>query len=577
MLPFSPSVQIQTEELQSETGTPPVAEPTLSGPAPALWAGFAAFVVIMVVVLLLIIRGRVIRPAARKTAAPEDFFEPAGETAEITFDDEEHAKQPELTSNEIYHESTSKAEIKVRRSPFANLFAKKPKTQPEEVSEYDMLAGDAELEAFEPEPTPSNENHQAPQQETVLGRTAGPKQLVTMNDDVEARRREAEDHELQRLEAKEEAEEQARRQDRTAAAAALAAFPRAERSSPDAGLLYEKMQETVDTALTERFDALSHDIHQRLDTLTEQIDNKIPTAQELAGLDAHGVSEAHFSELANLIGEQLETLRDASTTSIEALSRRLDKLDANPEGAIALSKHIAKLNQTFGGKAAASTAGRIQLTDILASALPPGRYALGRKLSSNKTVDALVDIAGAAAPIAIDARFPVEAFDEYERTRLEAGKADSAETEFRRLMLRHIVGIAEKQIAPDETADCALMFVPSEHILTTLYASFSDIVQESYRARIWMVSPASLTASLYTISALISAPANIEDEQPAGHVAPEPLDDEHIEAEKTDEAEATNASPIFVTPHTDNQELPDAPEPSQEPPASADAPHFPLR
>lgn len=572
MLPFSPSVQIQTDGLQSETGTPPVSEPALTGPAPALWAGFAAFVVIFIVVLLLIIRGRVIRPAARKTAAPEDFFEPAGETAEITFDDEAHAKQP-----------APKAETKQRRSPFANLFAKKPKAQPEQASmedgaEYDMLAGDAELDAFEPAHSPSDDDHQALQQDTTSARTAGPKQLVTMNDDVEARRREAEDRELQRLEAKEEAEEQARRRERTAAAAALAAFPRAERSLPDVGLLYEKMQETVDTALTERFDALSHDIHQRLDALTEQIDNKVPTAQELAGLDTHGVSEAHFSELANLIGEQLETLREASTTSIEALSRRLDKLDTDPEGAIALSKHIAKLNQTFGGKAAASTAGRIQLTDILANALPPGRYALGRKLSNNKTVDALVDIAGAATPIAIDARFPVEAFDEYERTRLEAGKADSAETEFRRLMLRHIVGIAEKQIAPDETADCALMFIPSEHILTTLYANFSDIVQESYRTRIWMVSPASLTASLYTISAIMSQQASQEAEQPAEHAAPEPINGAHIEAEQTDEAASLDTAPTDDALHTEEEQaLSDAPEQPPEPPALDSTPHFPLR
>lgn len=578
MLPFSPSAQtqaegLQTEGLQSETGTPPVSEPLLTGPAPALWAGFTAFVVIMVAVLLLIIRGRVIRPAARKTAPPEDFFEPAGETAEIKFEDDTPIDQLEPDHNDATgadHETSPPTETKTRRSPFANLFAKKTKEQPEQTppdegAAFDMFKGEDEADAFETA-LASSEDENTP-------RAGGPKQLVTMNDDVEARRREAEERELQRLEALEELEEQARKRERTAAAAALAAFPRAERPAPDASLLYEKMQESLDAALSERFDALSNDIRQRLDGLTEKIDKKTPAPQELAPLDTHGVSEAHFTELANLIGEQLETLREASTTSIEALSRRLDKLDTDPEGAVALSKHIAKLNQTFGGKTAATTAGRIQLTDILANALPPGRYALGRKLSNNKTVDALIDIAGAAAPVAIDARFPVEAFDDYERSSLEAGKADTAETEFRRLMLRHIVSIAEKQIAPNETADCALMFIPSEHILTTLYANFSDIVQESYRARIWMVSPASLTASLYTISALINAPTSLEGEQPTEDLS----DDDYIEAETNGETAAVNASPIFVTPHTDEQEPPDTSEPHQEPPAPGDAPHFPLR
>lgn len=401
---LSPSVQSETEGLQSETGTPPVVEPSLSGPAPALWAGFAAFVIVFIVVLMLIIRGRVIRPAARKTAAPTDFFEPAGEEAEITFDDQAPAEQTQQPVAEA-----PEPQKKSQRSPFASLFAKKPKEEPEapleEDETYDMLAGETEEGLFEHVPADNTDTYQPePEAET---RPAGPKQLKPMNDDVEARRREAEQKELERLEALEEASEQARRREKpaAAAAAALAAFPRADRDAADTAQHYEKMQQALETTLTERFDALSQDIHSRLGALMEQVESKAHTMQELASPDSHGVSEAHFAELANLIGEQLETLRDSTTTSVEALSRRLDKLDNDPDGAVALSKHIAQLNQTLGRKTAASTAGRLQLTDILANALPPGRYALGRKLANNKTVDALIDIAGAKAPVAIDARF----------------------------------------------------------------------------------------------------------------------------------------------------------------------------
>ena len=613
-------------------------EPSLTGPAPALWAGFAAFVVVFVVVLMLIIRGRVIRPAARKAAAPADFFEPAGDAADIAFDDpappEPAAAEPAAPAGseagadktDMEKADAEKAGTGERRSAFAGLFARKPKPRPQETEAsgapealetqgdaYDLLAGDAEDETFaEPDPArpvpnpaegfrPAREG-EAPETARPAAAASVPAQLKTMDDDVEARRREAEARELRRLEAREEAAEQARRRE-SAAAAALAAFPRTQQRpapgpqtprqpapQPDPKQ-FEAMQRALETAFAERFDALARDIDRRLDALTDRIDKQAlaAPAEEKTGFD--GVSEAHFAELANLIGEQLETLRDASATSIDALSRRLDKLDDAPEGVAALSKNVARLNRTLGGNAAATTAGRLQLADILANALPPGRYALARKLSSGKTVDALVHMTETAAPVAVDARFPVEAFDEYERSRLERSQSDAAETEFRRLMLRRIVDIAEKQIAPEETADCALMFIPSEHILTTLYAGFSDIVQESYRARIWMVSPASLTASLYTISALTAAPdgsgadsasasaADAADAMNGAHAqtGPAQTPEEAPDPDADTGADADDA-PTHGAAHADEPGVfSPAPEQSQETSDADGAPPFPLR
>ena len=154
-----------------------------------------------------------------------------------------------------------------------------------------------------------------------------------------------------------------------------------------------------------------------------------------------------------------------------------------------------------------------------------------------------------------------------------------------------VVDIAEKQIAPEETADCALMFIPSEHILTTLYAGFSDIVQESYRARIWMVSPASLTASLYTISALTaasdgsgsdSASANAVDAADAmngahAQTGPAQTPEEAPDPDADTGADADDA-PTRGAAHADEPGVfAPAPEQPQETSDADGAPPFPLR
>jgi DNA recombination protein RmuC len=56
---------------------------------------------------------------------------------------------------------------------------------------------------------------------------------------------------------------------------------------------------------------------------------------------------------------------------------------------------------------------------------------------------------------------------------------------------------------PGETAEAALMFLPSEAIYAELHASHDELVQQSYRARVFIVSPTTLWATLNTVRAVL--------------------------------------------------------------------------
>jgi DNA recombination protein RmuC len=47
------------------------------------------------------------------------------------------------------------------------------------------------------------------------------------------------------------------------------------------------------------------------------------------------------------------------------------------------------------------------------------------------------------------------------------------------------------------------MFLPSEAVYAELHASFPALVDESFRARVWIVSPTTLMATLTTIRAVL--------------------------------------------------------------------------
>ena len=67
----------------------------------------------------------------------------------------------------------------------------------------------------------------------------------------------------------------------------------------------------------------------------------------------------------------------------------------------------------------------------------------------------------------------------------------------------HIRAISDKYIIEGETADGALMFLPSESVYAELHSNFPEIVREGFAARVWIVSPTTCMATLNTMRAVL--------------------------------------------------------------------------
>ncbi|MEM9168742.1 MAG: DNA recombination protein RmuC [Pseudomonadota bacterium] len=241
-----------------------------------------------------------------------------------------------------------------------------------------------------------------------------------------------------------------------------------------------------------------------------------------------GDFERLAAQLERHIGQERAALRDA-------LGELTDKLSGQPLAAggvdnmtdvEALKADVAAIRTalTAGAQPAPSLAfaPSVQLADVMRSTLPADAFTLRAALSNGRTADGLVRLPGSAAPLPIDARFPVEAWHRLVDARAqEGGAAAGAENDFRRAVLRHIVDISERLIDAPETADSAIMFTPSESIHTELHTRFHDVVQDSYRARVWIVSPTTLMATLHAVRAVLLAarPAFAAPAAPAASAA----------------------------------------------------------
>ena len=150
------------------------------------------------------------------------------------------------------------------------------------------------------------------------------------------------------------------------------------------------------------------------------------------------------------------------------------------------------------------TAGMIPAAPFVGAvtSLPPDAFSFQVLLSNNKRVDCLIYLPNPPGPIAIDSKFPLEAYDAMRAAKDDSQKKKAIQ-EFRKSIKVHINAISEKYIVEGETADGSIMFLPSESVYAELHANFSDLVREGFEKKVWVVSPTTCMATLNTIRAIL--------------------------------------------------------------------------
>jgi DNA recombination protein RmuC len=212
--------------------------------------------------------------------------------------------------------------------------------------------------------------------------------------------------------------------------------------------------------------------------------------------------EKRLAEVGNQMTENLQGSARRTAQSLGDLQQRLQAIDKAQDNITKLSGDVLSLQDILSNKQTRGAFGEIQLTDIVTKALPSDSYTLQATLSNGKRADCLIHLPNPPGPICIDSKFPLEAYEALRRAKTqwdvnEAGKF------LRTSVKKHIRDISEKYILDGETADGALMFLPSEAVYAELHANFPELVREGFTAKVWIVSPTTCMATLNTMRAIL--------------------------------------------------------------------------
>ena len=250
-------------------------------------------------------------------------------------------------------------------------------------------------------------------------------------------------------------------------------------------------------AMLALIDAMRHEQSQ----LTGKL-GALAETQERARAEMTRTMNEQLGQVSKTVTDNLAATREKTAKSLGDLGERLSLIDKAQQEITALSGQVVELQHILDNKQARGAFGEAQLSDIVSDGLPDSAYSFQHTLSNGKRADCLIRLPNPPGPVVVDSKFPLEAYQ-----RLRAAETDSdsraALAQMKTDTQKHAQDIADKYILPGETADAALMFLPSESIFSELHLRLPDVVEKCRALRVYPVSPNTMSLTLNTVRAIM--------------------------------------------------------------------------
>jgi len=212
--------------------------------------------------------------------------------------------------------------------------------------------------------------------------------------------------------------------------------------------------------------------------------------------------DERLTDVSTRVGKSLFESQERSSQNLKQLNERLALIDRAQKNIEQLSGEVSGLQAVLSNKQSRGAFGEKQMNDIIESLLAPNAYSLQHTLSNGSRVDALIHLPSDQGDVAIDAKFPLEAWRALMSAETDYDSKQAAQR-FRADLKTHINAIASKYLIFGETHEVALMFLPSEAIYAELHTRFPEVVETGFKAKVMIVSPTTFMATLHTMKAVM--------------------------------------------------------------------------
>jgi len=206
------------------------------------------------------------------------------------------------------------------------------------------------------------------------------------------------------------------------------------------------------------------------------------------------------------VNERIDQNFEKTNKTFHNILERLTKIDEAQKKIDSLSTEIVGLQSVLTDKKTRGIFGEVNLNYILSSVFGEGNkniYDIQHTMSNGSIADSILFAPEPLGTICIDSKFPLENYEKMTDKRLSMTERDNAMKLFKSDVRKHIDAISSKYIIPGETADEAILFLPAEAIFAEINAYHPELLEYSYKKRVWITSPTTLMSTLTIIQMIL--------------------------------------------------------------------------
>ena len=248
-----------------------------------------------------------------------------------------------------------------------------------------------------------------------------------------------------------------------------------------------KMEVTVTKEIGDFKSDLSKNLNNDFINLSEKIDTRL-------------------TKINDKVNERLDENFEKTNKTFSSVLERLSKIDEAQKKIDNLSSDIVSLQGILTDKKSRGIFGEVNLKHIMASVFGEKNdmiYKMQYTLPNSTIVDCILYAPEPLGIIGIDSKFPLEHYQMMVDKNLSQTERLNAEKLFKADVKKHIDAISNKYIIDGVTSNQAIMFLPAEAIFAEINAYHQDLVEYSYKKRVWITSPTTLISTLTVIQVIM--------------------------------------------------------------------------
>lgn len=266
------------------------------------------------------------------------------------------------------------------------------------------------------------------------------------------------------------------------------------------------LRKNKDAEMTERLGRFEVNINKELISFKDNLQNNLNTNFD----NLKDKIENRLIKINDKVHERLDENFEKTNKTFTSVVERLTKIDEAQKKIEILSNDIVSLQSILTDKKTRGIYGEVNLKQVLSSVFGEKNtkiYDLQVTLPNKTIADSILYAPEPLGTIVIDSKFPLENYRMMVDKKLSNVERTMYEKQFKIDVKKHIDAISSKYIIEGVTAEQAIMFLPAEAIFAEINAHHTDLIDYSYKKRVWIASPTTLISTLTVIQMIIK---NIE-------------------------------------------------------------------